>query len=123
MVTRNENGLVRVTLTLDPVDVELLDALARFEGQNRSSEVRGLLAQVRPTMQQLVATFSAAEAQRESLDAAMLAATVSELQGVLPEAEELQRRMMGMLAKLEGQAAAAAGPDPDAPASNTGATT
>jgi hypothetical protein len=120
MVIHNDNGMVRVTVTLDPEDVRLLDALARFEGQNRSAELRGLLFQARPIMQQLVATFSTAEEQRASLDQALLNATLSDLVAVQPEAEEISRRMLGMLAKLEGIQASSSGDD--APASNTGAT-
>lgn len=116
MVTRNDNGLVRVTVTLEPEDVELLDALARFEGQNRSAELRGLLSQARPIMRQLVDTFTTAEGQRQMLDQAMVNATISELQSIEPEVEEISRRFLGAMAKLEGSAAA------NAPASNTGAT-
>lgn len=117
MVTQNDNGMVRVTVTLEPTDVALLDSLARLEGSNRSAELRGLLAQVRPVMATLVRTFEEAERQRKQLDAAMVSATVSEMESILPEAEDLSRRFMGMIAKLEGAATAA-----DAPASNTGAT-
>ena len=116
MVTQNQNGLVRVTVTLDPIDVELLDKLAELEGKNRSAELRGMLEQVRPMLQQLVATFDMASRQREALDQALLNATVSEMEVIMPEVEEMGRRFLGMLAKLEGTAAA------NAPASNTGAT-
>lgn len=116
MVTRNDNGLVRVTVTLDPIDVELLDRLAFHEGKNRSQELRGMLVQARPMLKQLVATFDEASRHREALDQAMLNATVSELETIMPEVEEIGRRFMGAMAKLEGHAAASA------PASNTGAT-
>lgn len=118
MVTRNDNGLWRVTVTLDPEDVQLLDALAGFEGLNRSAELRGLLAQVRPIMRQLVETFTLASQQRDALDRAMVGATVSELEAIAPEMDEIAKRFMGTLAKLEGHAASVG----DAPASNTGAT-
>lgn len=119
MVTFNENGLVRVTVTLEREDVFLLDALARAEGLNRSSELRSLLEQVRPMMRQLVATFVTAEGQRAKLNEAMLNATLSELQAIEPELEDMNRKFLGAMAKLEGHAAASGG---DAPASNTGAT-
>lgn len=116
MVTHNDNGLVRVTVTLHPVDVALLDKLAQFEGKNRSAELRGMLEQFRPMLQQLVSTFDQANAQRAALDAALVNATVSELEAIMPEVEEMGRRFLGALAKLEGAGAA------NAPASNTGAT-
>jgi len=115
MVIHNENGLVRVTVTLEPIDVQLLDALARFEGQNRSAELRGLLVQVRPIMQQLVSTFTAAEKQRGQLNLAMANASVSDLESITAEAEEVGKKMLAMFAALEGAATA------NAPASNTGA--
>lgn len=120
MVTHNDNGMARVTVTLDPEDIRLLDRLAAFEGSNRSAELRGLLAQVRPMIHQVVNAFELAARNRDQLDEAMVSASVSQLQGLIPEAEKLQRDFLGMVAKLEGLAAADA--DPDAPASNTGAT-
>lgn len=108
--------MARVTVTLDPIDVALLDRLAFYEGFNRSQELRRMLEQFRPMLQQLVATFDEAGKQRGLLDQAMLNATVSELEAIMPEVEEMGRRFMGALAKLEGHAAASA------PASNTGAT-
>ena len=115
-MTRNENGLVRVTVTLDPRDVELLDKLAALEGLNRSAELRSMLAQVRPMVEQVIATFDSVNSQREALDAAIAAATVSDLEAIGPEIEDIGRRFMGAMAKLEGLGAV------NAPASNTGAT-
>ena len=118
MVTPKENrNFVRVTVTLDPIDVHLIDRLAFHEGANRSQELRGMLEQLRPMLQQLVATFDQAAEQRELLDKALVNATMSELEAIQPEVEEISRRFMGAMAKLEGHAAAAS-----APASNTGAT-
>lgn len=116
MVTRNENGLVRVTVTLDPRDVELLDALAEIEGLNRSAELRSMLSQVRPMMEQIVKTAQTVNAQRAALDEALLNARVSELELIGPELEDIANRFIGAMAKLEGLATA------NAPASNTGAT-
>lgn len=113
-------GLVRVTLTLDPVDVDLLDRLARLEGQNRSQEMRGVLEQLRPVLLATVEAFEGALAQKEKFDAAAATAAIEGLQELLPEVEEMARRYMGAMSRLEGSAAAAAADD--APASNTGAT-
>lgn len=118
MVTRNQNNLVRVTVTLRPSFVDLLDELARFEGTNRSAELRGLLDQVEPVIGQIVGTLREVERQREALDQAMVNATVSELEAITPELEQISRRFMGAMAKLEGHAAATG----EAPGSNTGAT-
>ena len=117
MVTRNENGLVRVTVTLEPIDVQLLDALAEIEGKNRSAELRELLTQARPVLQSLVTTFQSAARQREALDQVLVNATVSELQQFEPEVEEMARRFLGIMAKAEGLAAAE-----DPRSSNTGVT-
>jgi Ribbon-helix-helix protein, copG family len=118
MVTHNQNGLVRVTVTLQPEDVAMLDELGRLEGSNRSEQLRGLLAQVRPMVEPVIAAFREAERSRRELDQKLVNATVTELEAIQPEVEEMGRRFMGMMAKLEGAAAAAA----EAPASNTGAT-
>ena len=112
--------LVRVTFTLDPLDVDLLDRLAKLEGQNRSQELRGIFDQLRPVLTATVEAFEAALAQRDKFDAAAATAAVEGLQELLPEAEEMARRYLGAMARLEGSAAAS-GAD-DAPASNTGAT-
>lgn len=107
---------MRVTVTLDPIDVALLDRLAFHEGLNRSQELRNMLEQFRPMIQQLVATFDSAGKQRELLDQAMVNATVSDLEAIMPEVEQLGLQFMAAMAKLEGHAASTA------PASNTGAT-
>lgn len=123
----DSRNMMRVTVTLDPIDVDLLDRLAKLEGQNRSAELRSLLIQLRPMLRQTVAAFETAVRHRESLEAAAAGASISALQEIVPEAERLQNAYMGILARLEGLAAASGnpkddGPD-DAPASNTGATT
>jgi len=113
-------NLVRVTLTLDPVDVDLLDRLAKLEGQNRSQEMRGILAQLRPVLLATVEAFEAALAQRDKFDQVAATAAIQGLEELLPEVEEMARRYMGAMSRLEGSAAAAEAAD--APASNTGAT-
>ena len=121
MITSTKQpGLVRVTLTLDPVDVDLLDRLARLEGQNRSQEMRGVLGQLRPVLVATVEAFEAALVQRDKFDEVAASAAISGLEELLPEVEELASRYMGAMSRLEGSAAAAAAED--APASNTGAT-
>lgn len=119
MVTPHRN-LIRVSLTLDPVDVDLLDRLGKLEGRTRSAEVRGILQEFRPMLQATVEAFEAAHEQRLKLDDAMARAAVNQLEAVMPEVEKLQQAYLGALSRIEGAATAnAAG---TAPASNTGAT-
>lgn len=113
-------GLVRVTLTLDPTDVDLLDRLGQLEGLNRSQEVRGVLGHLRPVLAATVEAFEAALAQRDKFDEAAAMAAVTGLEQLLPEAQEMARRYLGALSRLEGSAAVQAAND--APPSNTGAT-
>ena len=121
MITPSKDPrLTRVTLTLDPVDVDLLDRLALLEGANRSLEMRRILEHLRPMLLATVEAFEAALEQRDKFDAAAASAAVSGLEELLPEVEEMSRRYIGALSRLEGAAAVAAGDD--APASNTGAT-
>ena len=103
-------GLVRVTVTLDGADVELLDRLAALDGGNRSSELRSMLQQMRPTLRATVEAFEGAVRAQEALTAAAGAAEVSKLQQLLPEAERLQDAYLGALARIEGLAAAAGEP-------------
>lgn len=112
-----ESGVARVTVALDPVDVDLLDRLARLEGSNRSAELRGILAQLRPVLRGTVEAFEAALRARDNLTAAAAAAKASELQAIAPDVEKLQNSYLGILARLEGEAAAA---EHDPRASNHG---
>lgn len=105
-------GLVRVTVTLDHVDVDLLDRLARLEQQNRSQELRGILLHLRPMLQSTVESFEAALRQRDKFDQAAAAAAIAGLEELLPEVEELSRRYLGAMARIEGQQAAMEAPDP-----------
>lgn len=112
--------MVRVTVTLDPVDVDLLDRLGRLEGLNRSAELRSILGQLRPMLRQTVEAFEAASRVRDMLTDGT---KVSELETLLPEAQRVQDAYLGFLARLEGAAAVAGIEMPlEAPASNTGAT-
>lgn len=103
MITREERrNMARVTVTLDPLDVDLLDRLAVLEGQNRSYELRTLLAQLRPVLRATVEAFEAASRARDQLDTAAAQATLTELQQMLPEAERMQASYLGAVAKFEG---------------------
>lgn len=123
MVINKRSNLIRVSLTLDPVDVDLLDRLGRLEGQNRSAEIRSILEQFRPMLTATVEAFEAAHNQRLQLDEAMSSAALSQIEILMPEAQRLNDAYLGALSRLEGAAAAAeAAAAPEAPASNTGAT-
>ena len=115
-----ESSLVRVTLTLDAADVDLLDRLARLEGLNRSAELRGILRQFRPVLRGTVEAFEAAAASKVQLEHAVASASVDELAAVIPEVERLQNVYLGALARLEGAAAAALEADRDPRPSNHG---
>lgn len=120
IVPTKQANLVRISLTLDPVDVDLLDRLGKLEGRNRSQEMRGILEQLRPVLTATVAAFEAAFAQRDKFDAVAATAAIQGLEELLPEVEKMARDYMGAMSRLEGSAAAAEAAD--APASNTGAT-
>lgn len=108
MVTHNENGLVRVTVTLDPTDVDLLDRLAALEGLNRSSELRSILSQMRPMLRQTVEAFEAALKARDMLGDTARGSSFGQISALLPEAQRVQDSYLGFLARLEGEAAVAA---------------
>lgn len=108
MITHTDKrNLMRVTVTLDPLDVDLLDRLAALEGQNRSYELRTMLAQLRPVLRATVEAFEAAYRAREQLDTATAQATLSQLQQMQPEAERMQATYLGALARFEGLSASA----------------
>ena len=112
---------MRVTVALDPIDVDLLDRLARLEGSNRSAELRGVLAELRPVLRQTVEAFEAAMRTRDEFTRAAAQASASELADLMPEVERLQNVLLGSLARLGGQAAArAARADQDPRSSNHG---
>jgi Ribbon-helix-helix protein, copG family len=107
-----QSSVQRVTVTLDPADVDLLDRLGRLEGRNRSEELRSILEQVRPMLQATVEAFEAALAQRDAFDAKAAEAALSGLLGLLPEVEGLTDAYLGALSRLEGAEAAAEHEDP-----------
>lgn len=112
--------MVRVSLTLDPIDVDLLDRLGKLEGRTRSAEVRDLLEQFRPMLTATVEAFEAAQNQRSKLDEAMAAAAAQQLESMMPEVEKIQNAYLGALSRMEGAITAQVAES--APASNTGAT-
>jgi len=124
MVTHNRS-LMPVTVTLDPIDVDLLDRLAALEGIKRSAELRSILTQLRPMLRQTVEAFEAAASARDMLTVEASNVKVSELEALLPEVQRVQEAYLGFMARLEGETAALDArrdDDDDAPASNTGAT-
>jgi len=127
MITPDTRRMKRVTMTLDPVDVDLLDRLGALEGRNRSEELRSILEQCRPMLAATVSAFEAARDQRDAFDLAAQELAVQGLLVALPEIEKLSQQYMGAMARIEGAgtaaaAAAAAAADDEAPDSNTGAT-
>lgn len=127
MITSDNRRMKRVTMTLDPVDVDLLDRLGVLEGRNRSEELRSILEQCRPLLAATVSAFEAARDQREAFDQAAQELAVQGLLVALPEIEKLTEQYMGAMSRIEGASAAAAAAasaaaDDEAPDSNTGAT-
>lgn len=110
MVAQKHGNMVRVSLTLDPVDVDLLDRIAVLEKSNRSSELRGILAQFRPMFRATVEAMEAAMRQRDGLNEAMAEAAkkgVDEITQMIPELERMQNAYLGTMARLEGMATVA----------------
>ena len=109
----------RVSLTLDPIDVDLLDRLTALGGGNRSEQIRAVLVQVRPAFRSLLAAFEAVRDEKQAFD--QVAASIAETGGLaelVDEAERLQLAFLGSTSRLEGLAAFTKKP----PSSNTGVT-
>lgn len=104
--------VIRVSLTLDPVDVELVDRLAASQGINRSEQFRQFLAQARPMLRQTVEVLEAAQRQRDELLETFSEAELTGLAELLPEVERVQGTILGSMARLEGAMAAQAAMDP-----------
>lgn len=98
--------MLRVTVALDPVDVDLLDRLATLEDSNRSAELRTILLQLRPMLKATVEAFESASRTRDEFSLAAAQANILELQELLPEVERIQAAMVGSMSRLEGAAAA-----------------
>lgn len=122
MVTTDGEELLRVTVTLPRVDVDLLDRLGRLEGQNRSAELRSMLAQLRPMLRQTVEAFEAAAAARDMLTSEAARAKVSEIEALMPEVQRVQNAYLGFMARLEGESAAAASAEDPRPSNHGGHT-
>ena len=119
MVIPHDRYMVRVTVTLDPLDVDLLDRLAALEESNRSAELRSVLVQLRPMLKATVEAFEAAMRTRDEFSLAAAQANILELQELLPEVQRIQAVMVGSMARLEGAAAArATQPDEEDPRSS-----
>jgi len=99
---------VRVTLTLDPADVEMLDKLAELEGSSRSAEVRSMLAALRPSIRAVIAAIDAASVARSELTEAAARTGAEELERLMPKLGELQGQVLGALAQIEMTAASQA---------------
>jgi hypothetical protein len=121
MVT-HKRSLVPVTVTLDPIDVDLLDRLAALEGVKRSAELRGILMELRPMLRQTVEAFEAAERARDMLTAEAAQIQVSNLDALLPEVQRVQEAYLGFMARLEGEMAAAEELDDPRPSNHGGHT-
>lgn len=102
-----------MTVALDPQDVELLDRLARLEASNRSAELRQLLAHLRPALRQLCEALEAAERTRDRFAAQVRTTAAHELEAIRPDVERLAGQYLGLLARLEGAAAAEAAAELD----------
>lgn len=121
--TTDTPNVARVTVTLSPVDVDLLDRLAVLSGTNRSEELRGILSQLRPTLRATLEALEAVQRQRTQLDAAAAKLGADELEALMPELERLQNVFLGTMARVEGLAAAHERfDDVEPPSSNTGVT-
>ena len=104
--------VIRVTLTLDPVEVALIDRLASLEGSNRSQVMRMFLGEARPMLRQTVEVLEAALRQRDDLLSLVGQASIAGLEGLLPEVEKVQNAVLGSMARLEGALAVHEASDP-----------
>lgn len=104
--------VTRVTLTLDPVDVELIDRLAALQGINRSEQMREFLASARPMIRQTVETLEAALRTRDDLLVTIGEAHLAALPELVREVENVQNAALGSMSRLEGALAAAQSRDP-----------
>lgn len=104
--------VTRVTLTLDPVDVELIDRLAALQGINRSEQMREFLASARPMIRQTVETLEAALRTRDDLLVTIGEASLAGLSELIPEIERVQGAVLGSMSRLEGALAVRESRDP-----------
>lgn len=104
--------VTRITLSLDPVDVDLIDRLAALQQLNRSEQMREFLALLRPTIRQTVETLEAALRSRDELMEIISAAELAGLDDLLPEVERVQASVLGAMSRIEGALAVAESRDP-----------
>lgn len=104
--------VIRVTLSLDPVDVDLVDRLAALQGSNRSEQIRIFLGEARPMLRQTVEMLEAALRQRDQLTAVFSEAQITGFSALLPEVERVQDAVLGSMSRLEGALAAHEAADP-----------
>lgn len=109
MVTFNDNGMARVTVTLEPDQVRLLDRMAKVQQSSRSAELRSIIEAARPTLESVVQAFEGFVTQQGRMDEAIRTASERELAALLPELERIQSTFLGVMARLEGAAAVADG--------------
>jgi len=100
MISPTNPGMKRVTMTLHPVDVDLLDRLGKLEGRNRSEEMRSILEEVRPMLFATVEAFEAAMRQRHALDEKATEAAVAGLVELMPEVEHLAAAYVAALSRI-----------------------
>lgn len=112
MVIHENGNKVRVTLSLDPIDVALLDRLAALVDSNRSAQVREMLEASRPFLAATVEAYERAVQQREGFVKSATMATLAELEAIAPDVEKMGELYLGAMSRLEGAAAAAEGEDP-----------
>lgn len=120
----SDRNMLRVSVTLDPVDVALVDRLAALEGSNRSAELRSMLEQLRPVLRATVeALEGAARARDRFMQAAARVEVLDVASKLAPEVARINTTLLGSLARLEGAAAAEfepVGDDEDPHPSNHG---
>jgi Ribbon-helix-helix protein, copG family len=94
--------IVRTSVTLDSIDVDLLDRLAKTQGLNRSQQLRQFLAEARPMLRQAVETLEAAMRTRDDFLVHIASTHGEALDAVMVEIEKVQNVALGSLARLEG---------------------
>jgi len=94
--------IIRTSVTLDSVDVDLLDRLAKAQGLNRSQQLRQFLAEARPMLRQAVETLEAAMRTRDDFLQVIASTHGESMDAVLAEIEKVQNAALGSLARLEG---------------------
>lgn len=100
------DGVARVTVTLEQIDLELLDRLAALEGSNRSAQLRDMLASARPMLRATVDALEAANRTKQSFLNQAAEYALGDLTEMLPEVEKINKAILGAMSRIEGAAAA-----------------